>query len=77
VPAGSRSNEQKNRRKHNGFRPSLLAAILVWIWLFRLTFFQLLKFVVPGASFAKDFGVGLDCRADIDGAGIEHNAVAF
>jgi hypothetical protein len=67
----------KNRRRHNGFRPSLLAAIFGWRWLFGLAFFQLLKFVVPGASFAKDFGVRPDFRADVDGAGIENDAVAL
>jgi hypothetical protein len=73
----NKDKSQKNRRKHNGFRPSLLAAILVWIWLFRLTFFQLLKFVMPGASFAEDFGIGFYFRANVGGAGIKHDAVAF
>jgi hypothetical protein len=34
-----------------------------WIWLFGSAVFQLLKFVVPGASFAKDFGVRFYFRA--------------
>jgi hypothetical protein len=49
-----------------------------WLVLFfGSAFFQLLKFVVPGASFAKDFGVRLDFRAAVGGFLIEDDAVAF
>ena len=57
--------------------PSLLAAIFNWVWLFGLAFFQLLEFVVPGASFAEDFGVRFYFRAATGGPGLEDGAFAL
>jgi hypothetical protein len=56
--------------------PSLITAIFGWRWLFGLAFFQLLEFVVPGASFAKDFGVRFYFRA-AGGLGLEDGAVVL
>jgi len=44
---------------------------------FGSAFFQLLKFVMPGASFAKDFGVRLYFRATVAGLRLKDNAVAL
>jgi hypothetical protein len=57
--------------------PSLLAAIFGWVCLFGLAFFQLLEFVVPGASFAEDFGVRFYLRAAAGSLGLKDGAFAL
>jgi hypothetical protein len=44
---------------------------------FGSVFFQLLKFIMPGASFAKDFGVRLYFRAAVAGLRLKDNTVAL
>ena len=56
LPLGK---NKKNRRKCNGFKPSLLAAIFGWMRYFGSGVFQLLKFIMPGASFAEIFDVSV------------------
>jgi hypothetical protein len=57
--------------------PSLPAAIFGWIWFFGSVFFQLLKPVVPGAAFAKDFGFRPDFRVAVGSLRIKDDAVAL
>jgi hypothetical protein len=42
---------------------------------FGSVFFQLLKFIMPGASFAKDFGVRLYFHAAFAGLRLKDNAI--